>query len=1141
MSTQVRDKVSRHDAFITEQLHRAEQRIRLIDLGTSLGGWVAGTLAYAVLLMLLDRAFVLSAATRQTLFLTYGAASLAYLYTFVVRPLRWRVNRHFAARQLEQTLPGSRNHVINWIDLHDEKVPGTIRSALGQRAAKDLANTDVDEAISSRRAVAVATVAGTLLGVLIALFVIFGPGPFRSLFGRAFAPFGGASASIATRTQVSVVRPEGGDAVVTIGSPVTIVAEVTGRRPGAHDKDAPSLLYRHDENEPFRRRFLQPDAGDQWVTTVAPLDVGNGFIYKVTAGDGETPEYRVSTRPAPLIADFLATYHYRPYVQKAARSRTTRKLEDMRGTEVQILARTTRKLKDGRLDFDGDDGQGELIRAEIRPDDPQALRFRLVLDRPGKYRIRFTSTEGESYLDQVGYDVKVLPDHPPTVQLTQPGKDVEAPVNGHVELAGEAADDIGIASMKLNIQHVGGGALRPKPYLADKLGKAEIGTPRRVEYRDLLEIGSLKDEQGKPFEARPGTQLEYWLEAADACDYPKPNVGVSKKFKVTITAAKDPQQQKKEQQAAQQRQEQQEKQQGEQLKNEKKERDQQRQQEEQQEKNEANQRDQERKNAGQDGGKQEEKKGVEKGNDPKEDKGKEGEPKGEKGQGKDDQTRKQAEDLKKAMGKREKEQGKGEKDKGQQERQDQAENKPGEARGADDKKPGESKETGDKQPDDKPGEGKDKGKEEAKPGAKKEDGAKADTADQGQGRDAGKPDPKDDKGEGKGPAKADQPKPGEGKEGDKPKLGEGKSAGKPEEARNAGEKKPDGEGKPGEKPRQGEAKESKTANNPSAGERPAEKKDGAKDGGENKGEGKPGEKSDARPMNPDGKPGEAKDASKGEKPGEPKDAKGGTDGAQDDGSGDKPGERKGGAGKPDPKDATKGDVEAKAKEVRDASGADREQAKRDLQQMAEKANDPAAREAAKQALQEAEKGELGGKEPGEGEGQAAGQKGPDGKGDKQDKGKPTGQGKAEDGKGEKPGEGMKGDRREPGKSDEGDGLAARPEKAERHRASMMQLEEFRKKVDPDLLKDARMSAEQFRQFLQDYADLARREPPAADDRDVPPAPGRSGPLPSLPGRTIKPGGKAPADDLRGEGRPKPPPEYRDSHADFLQRLQRPSK
>ena len=47
---------------------------------------------------------------------------------------------------------------------------------------------------------------------------------------------------------------------------------------------------------------------------VGQIEVRNGFWYKIHGGDAETPEYRVSVRAAPAITDFLATYHFRPYV-----------------------------------------------------------------------------------------------------------------------------------------------------------------------------------------------------------------------------------------------------------------------------------------------------------------------------------------------------------------------------------------------------------------------------------------------------------------------------------------------------------------------------------------------------------------------------------------------------------------------------------------------------------------------------------------------------------------------------------------------------------------------------------------------------------------------------------------------------------
>src|SRR5437764_1004687 len=130
---------AKYDAYVAAHLGRAESRIRVLDLTTGLLGFLAGTLAYAIVMAALDRRFDLPGSARQIAFVAYLAGAGLYLARMVVRPLRRRVNPYYAARQVEQALPGAKNSVINWIDLHGQKLPPAIRGALGQRAAKDLA------------------------------------------------------------------------------------------------------------------------------------------------------------------------------------------------------------------------------------------------------------------------------------------------------------------------------------------------------------------------------------------------------------------------------------------------------------------------------------------------------------------------------------------------------------------------------------------------------------------------------------------------------------------------------------------------------------------------------------------------------------------------------------------------------------------------------------------------------------------------------------------------------------------------------------------------------------------------------------------------------------------------------------------
>ncbi len=1055
MSTQVKEKSpGKHASFVEAQLARAQSRIRLVDLTTALLGFLAGTLAYAVAMIVLDRLFFLSGATRQVGLLLYLVAAVVYFALAVVRPLLWRVNPFYAARQIEQTLPGSRNHVINWIDLRGQKLPAVIKSTLGQRAARDLSRTDVERAISGSRALVAGGAAGLFVVVLVVLFFLLGPAPFGSYLGRAFSPF--AEGAVATRTQVSILRPEGGNAVVTIGNPVTIVAQVTGRIPGARDRDAPCLLYRHDPAEPYTRRYLQhEESGQQWATTIAPTDVRTGFWYRVTAGDAETPEYHVQARAQPLIADFLATYRHRPYTRRADRTDTRRKLEDLRGTNVTLQAVTNRTVAEGQLELDTGDGNLRLVRGERLPDDPRAIRFRFDLDRGGKYRIRFTSSEGEAYLDPAAHEVIVLPDNAPQVRITQPAKDVDLPADGHLEIHGEAADDIGLARLSLCLEADGGKIkFRSRPYLADKLGKPGFGTPRRLDYLHLLELPTLVDEQGKAVRLAPGTVVEYWLEAADACDFPAPNVTQSApRYKITIVEGKQDEQQKKEAEAARKKQREEEQKQAAQAARENAEREAQRQKEEAQEKAEQARR-------------EEQKKKDEGGNG-----GEANQPNPEQAQ-KDDRARQEAEQLKELL---------------------------------DRKKQGEDRGEGGKEGDGSGGEG-----------AQGRDGKGKDAG--GQNGKAGEGNRDNDS---KAPSSSKEP----GKPGTKP--GQSKEPPRGEGGRETGERKPDKPASP-EEVREGTGKPRNTE-------------------GLSVGESKPGQKDEATPG--EGKPGEGKgpgknggDAKEPGKAGGERDRPGTAQPPREANgkAGSAPSEGK--KGSANQRGATPSDVEQAAKDLQSNDPQRRRKAARDLQDMKEQAQDAATRDAAGKALDQAKKegrldqdggdGQAGrkdkGKEGGAGKDRGKGRdpkKGPgDGTSDSE-------KGRQDNPTGSNPGAGGDRPRTNPGNGGTSREPPKRGDRPEKHRASMLQLEEFRKSVDRDILQKAKMSPEQFERFLRDYADLVRRQRDL-DEPEKLPGPSRGGKLPAAGGRAIeRKDGKA--GDLHNQGRPKPPPGYRESYQDFL--------
>jgi hypothetical protein len=186
--TPVKPSAVKYDSYVEEHLTLARRRIRLLDLAAGGLGFLALTFAYGLVLALADRKLEFSSLTRQMLFALYGLGAAVYLYFVVLAPLFRRINPYYAARCIEATLPEAKNSVVSYLDMRQEAIPQAFRSAIGHKAAKDLAQADLEEAISARRASWMGGGAGGLFLGLLILYVM-SPQQFVSLMNRAFAPF----------------------------------------------------------------------------------------------------------------------------------------------------------------------------------------------------------------------------------------------------------------------------------------------------------------------------------------------------------------------------------------------------------------------------------------------------------------------------------------------------------------------------------------------------------------------------------------------------------------------------------------------------------------------------------------------------------------------------------------------------------------------------------------------------------------------------------------------------------------------------------------------------------------------------------------------------------------------------------------
>ena len=552
------------ETFVEEQLGKARGRIRALDIGTSLLYLLAVTLGYALAVAIFELTVGGAEgnwrkAARYGGFALYALVALILLGQVVVKFYR-RINPYFAARQLEGTLPDAKNSVINWLDLREEKLPGAIRNAVGLRAARDLKLADPDKAVPSGNNWFLGSL---FLALILGLVIVFAmsPGRFLGLMGRAFAPF--TSASIAPRVGITMVQPAAGNAVVGPNQKVVLRAQISGEFPRVNHPQAPTFHYRYQADDSWVTRYLDDDGQGLWSITVLADQVQNGFAYKISAGDAETPEFQVEVRSQPRATKFEMTYHYRPYrklpdemVVFPNQHAVMPRILGHRGTEIDLVVHANREVKEARFEFTFEGKKTELA-ATVLADNPGAFRAKFPLEHSGGFRVLFTAADGEENSDRSPYLIEVLEDGKPNVFLEQPGQDVNLPANGTLPLVGKAIDDLGLKSMTLRVQVLEGAdkpALAAKPYRLGKSFSFDNGTyPLVLEYQDFLALDQLRTAAGKPFQAKTGTVLEYWLEAVDNSDFPNPegNLGKSQAFKITIAGPEvDPKQQREDRQKA---------------------------------------------------------------------------------------------------------------------------------------------------------------------------------------------------------------------------------------------------------------------------------------------------------------------------------------------------------------------------------------------------------------------------------------------------------------------------------------------------------------------------------------------------------------------------------------------------------------
>ena len=559
------DPTAQFGSQVDEQIAQATSRIRVHDL--TLGGLsLAAMLAvYATLMIALDKYLALPEWMRQLSLVAFLAGFGAVAYFLVVRPLRQRINPLYAAARVEETIEDAKNSVTGYVEAQESgRVTGSVKAAMSAKAARAVGEADVNRAVNHRSLLVAGGVLVVAILALTVLFFLFRGTQFTSLVGRAFAPF--TADPIASRTQLSLVKPEPGDPTITTGQTINVGVRIGGRIPKKTGTERLRVLLRHNPADPNYEELAmeEGETSRDFQLKVPEHLVQNGFWYKVAGGDAETPEFKVTVRSLPLFTDFEANYEYPAYTRKPAARSNDANLRAYRGTKITLIARTNREVQDGSMKFEA----AGLPPVAGKPvaGKPDSLVFSFTATEATRYRLSLTSVQGEKNSDPPPYNLILDSDQPPRVEITKPEEpETVVPANGALEVNGTVGDDFGIDKVRLRLRvdnrelaaipDMGADSAKQPAGVVPKFGKSfrretDNTWPNDYKYKGSADFTKLTDAvTGAKFDAKEGMVVEFWLEAIDNCTEAKPvegwgekpqagNVGKSDIKKVKLSAPK---------------------------------------------------------------------------------------------------------------------------------------------------------------------------------------------------------------------------------------------------------------------------------------------------------------------------------------------------------------------------------------------------------------------------------------------------------------------------------------------------------------------------------------------------------------------------------------------------------------------------
>ena len=365
-----------------------------------------------------------------------------------------------------------------------------------------------------------------LAAMFAGLFMVTEPGSI-ALIKRVFL----ITAAVPRKTGIVCLS---GNKIIPSGESVILEAQATGIIP-SHGR-----VTLTDDAGKVREITMDPEKGQYDKFSLKVDRIETPISYVITLNDAISDTYTVKTIPRPLVTAIDCEQIYPAYTGLPNVKRTVGNLALLAGSKLKIQATTNSKVVKAVAKLIGID---KTVPLKIRGPDDNELAGQIDIPATNltAFSIQITNEAGIVSGDETQYRVDLIPDRPPTVELTFPERLRELnTLKAHPTIAFVATDDFGLYKVSLCYRIVqdtdmpatdaNGNPLPPPPATKIEMDIPPGVHPLSMKNRYALEFSSIKPPLTE------GKTLEYWMEAEDGNNVTGPGIADSEHHTIKIVS-----------------------------------------------------------------------------------------------------------------------------------------------------------------------------------------------------------------------------------------------------------------------------------------------------------------------------------------------------------------------------------------------------------------------------------------------------------------------------------------------------------------------------------------------------------------------------------------------------------------------------